>query len=188
MATQEHATELLLAISSGNREALNELMPLVYDELRVIARRRLRLERPGHTLDTVGLVNEAYLKLFQLDRIQWKSRAHFLAIAAQAMRHILVNHAQKRKRIKRGGGAPHVPLDEATDLPTGEADRILALDEALERLAALNPRHAKVVQCRFFGGMTIEETAVALGVSPATTKRDWNLLRLWLGRELADSA
>jgi RNA polymerase sigma factor (TIGR02999 family) len=188
MAMQDHATELLLSLSNGNREALNELMPLVYDELRAIARRRLRYERPGHTLDTVGLVNEAYLKLFQLDRIQWKSRAHFLAIAAQAMRHILVNHAQKRKRIKRGGGAPHVPLDEAGDLPSREADRILALDDALERLGTLNPRHAKVVECRFFGGMTIEETAVALGVSPATTKRDWNLLRLWLGRELADSA
>ena len=188
MATQEHATELLLALSSGKREALNELVPLVYDELRVIARRRLRHERADHTLDTVGLVNEAYLKLFQLDRIQWKSRAHFLAIAAQAMRHILVNHALRRKRIKRGGGAPHVPLDDAVDLPSGEADRILALDEALERLAALNPRHARVVECRFFVGMTIEETAEALGVSPATTKRDWSLLRLWLGRELADGA
>ncbi len=188
MATKNEATELLLSLSKGNREALNELMPLVYDELRVIARRRLRLERPGHTLDTVGLVNEAYLKLFQLDRIQWNSRAHFLAIAAQAMRHILVNHALRRKRIKRGGGAPHVPLDEAADLPTKEADRILALDEALERLAALNPRHAKVVEFRFFGGMTIEETATALGISPATAKRDWILLRLWLGRELADSA
>ena len=188
MATQKHATELLLAISNGSREALNELVPLVYDELRGIARRRLRHERPDHTLDTVGLVNEAYLKLFQLDRIQWKSRAHFLAIAAQAMRHILVNHALRRKRIKRGGGAPHVPLDEAVDMPNGEVDRILALDEALERLAALNPRHAKVVECRFFVGMTIEETAEALGVSPATAKRDWSLLRLWLGRELADGA
>jgi RNA polymerase sigma factor (TIGR02999 family) len=188
MATQQQATELLLAASNGNHEALNELMPLVYDELRVIARRRLRQERPGHTLDTVGLVNEAYLKLFQLDRIQWKSRAHFLAIAAQAMRHILVNHAVKRKRVKRGGGAPHVSLDDAGDLPIAEADRILALDDALERLAALNPRHARVVECRFFVGMTIEETAEALGVSPATTKRDWNLLRLWLGRELGESA
>jgi RNA polymerase sigma factor (TIGR02999 family) len=185
MATQKHATELLLSLSNGDREALNELLPLVYDELRVIARRRLRQERPGHTLDTVGLVNEAYLKLFQLDRIQWNSRAHFLAIAAQAMRQILVNHALRRKRIKRGGGAAHVPLDEATDLPAGEAERILALDEALERLASFNPRHARVVECRFFVGMTIEETAEALGVSPATTKRDWSLLRLWLGRELA---
>ena len=187
MATQEHATELLLSLSNGNREALNELLPLVYDELRVIARRRLRQERPDHTLDTVGLVNEAYLKLFQLDRIQWNSRAHFLAIAAQAMRPSLVKHALKRTRSQRGGGAPHVSLDEAADLPTEEVDRILALDEALERLAVLNPRHAKVVECRFFVGMTIEETATALGVSPATTKRDWSLLRLWLGRELGDT-
>jgi len=186
MATQEQATELLLSFSNGNREALDELVPLVYDELKAIARRRLRHERAGHTLDTVGLVNEAYLKLFQLERIQWNSRAHFLAIAAQAMRHILVNHALRRKRAKRGGGVPNLPLDEATDLPTEEADRILALDDALERLAVVNPRHAKVVECRFFVGMTIEETAAALGVSPATAKRDWSLLRLWLGRELAD--
>lgn len=188
MATPEKATELLLSLSKGNREALDELVPLVYDELRAIARRRLSHERPGHTLDSVGLVNEAYLKLFQLERIQWNSRAHFLAVAAQAMRHILVNHALRRKRIKRGGGAAHVPLDEVADLPAGEADRILALDGALDRLAALNPRHAKVVECRFFAGMTIEETAVALGVSPATAKRDWTLLRLWLGRELAAGA
>ena len=188
MATQEHATALLLAIGEGNREALNELVPLVYDELRAIARRRLRHERADHTLDTVALVHEAYLKLFQLDRIQWKSRAHFLAIAARAMRHILVNHALRRKRAKRGGGAVHVPLDLAGDLPVIEADRIVALDQALEHLAAVNARHAQVVECRFFGGMTIEETAAALDISPATIKRDWNLLRLWLGRELKDSA
>ncbi len=188
MATQAQATELLLSLSSGNREALNKLLPLVYDELRGIARRRLRHERPGHTLDTVGLVNEAYLKLIQLDRIQWNSRAHFLAIAAQAMRNILVNHALKRNRLKRGGGAPHVQLEEAAGLPTADADRILALHEALERLAALNPRHARVVECRFFGGMTIEETATALDASPATIKRDWSLLRLWLGRELGEGA
>jgi len=188
MATQDHATELLLSLSNGNRDALDELVPLVYDELRRIARGRLRLERAGHTLDTVGLVNEAYLKLFQQERIQWNSRAHFLAIAAQAMRQILVNHALKRKRIKRGGGAVHVPLDQAGELPVAEADRILALDEALERLNELNPRHAKVVECRFFVGMTIEETAAALDVSPVTIKRDWSLLRMWLGRELGEGA
>ena len=188
MATQDHATELLLSLSSGNRNALDELVPLVYDELRRIARGRLRLERAGHTLDTVGLVNEAYLKLFQQERIQWNSRAHFLAIAAHAMRQILVNHALKRKRIKRGGGAVHVPLDETIALPIAEEDRILALDEALERLNELNPRHAKVVECRFFVGMTIEETATALDVSPVTIKRDWSLLRMWLGRELGEGA
>ena len=185
MATRKQATELLISLGNGNKEALVELVPLVYDELRAIARRRLRLERANHTLDTVGLVNEAYLKLFELDRIQWNSRAHFLAIAAQAMRQVLVDHARKKKRLKRGGGAPHVPLDEAIGLPAQDAESILALNDALDRLAVLNPRQAKVVECRFFGGMTIEETAAALDVSPATAKRDWGILRLWLGRELA---
>jgi RNA polymerase sigma-70 factor, ECF subfamily len=191
MATQRNATELLLALSGGNREALNELVPLVYEELRAIARRRLRQERAGHTLNTTGLVHEAYLKLVQLDRVQWQSRAHFLAIAAQAMRNILVSHARSRKRLKRGGGAPHASLEEAehlvaaADLPDAEADRILALDAALGRLAALNPRHARVVECRFFGDMTAEETAAVLEVSLGTVKRDWSLLRQWLGRELA---
>ena len=186
------ATELLLLWSHGNRDALHDLVPLVYDELRAIARRRLRLERPDHTLDTTALVHEAYLKLIQLDRVQWQSRAHFLAIAAQAMRNILVSHARSRRRIKRGGGAPHTSLDTASDVQAAEAlgvraadaERILALDEALERLAAVNPRHARVVECRFFGGMTVEETAVVLEVSPGTVKRDWMLLSRWLGREL----
>ena len=188
MATRRQATELLLSLGEGNREALVELVPLVYEELRAIARRRLRAERADHTLDTVGLVHEAYLKLFELDRIQWKSRAHFLAIAAQAMRQVLVDHARRKKRQKRGGGAAHVPLEEAADLAAADAGQILALDQALARLAELNPRHAKVVEYRFFGGMTIEETAAALDVSPATAKRDWSRLRLWLGRELAGGA
>jgi RNA polymerase sigma-70 factor, ECF subfamily len=187
------ATELLLLWSHGNRDALHDLVPLVYDELRAIARRRLRLERPDHTLDTTALVHEAYLKLIQLDRVQWQSRAHFLAIAAQAMRNILVSHARSRRRIKRGGGAPHASLDSASGAQAAEAvagvraadaERILALDAALEHLAAVNPRHARVVECRFFGGMTIEETAVVLEVSPGTVKRDWMLLSRWLGREL----
>jgi RNA polymerase sigma factor (TIGR02999 family) len=193
MPTRSDATELLLSLNDGNRGALNELVPLVYDELRAIARRKLRYERQGHTLNTTGLVHEAYLKLIGLDRVHWKSRAHFLAIAAQAMRNILVSHARRRKRIKRGGGAAHSPLEtaanlsveEAGGLPVDEADRILALDAALERLAVVNPRHARVVECRFFGGMTIEETAAVLEVSPGTAKRDWSLVRLWLGRELA---
>ena len=188
MPTPKSATELLLSFSRGNRAALDELVPLVYDELRAIARRRLRHERASHTLDTVGLVHEAYLKLVQLDRMQWQSRAHFLAIAAQAMRNILVSHARGRKRLKRGSGAPHASLEEIGDLPAAESDRILELDAALERLAAVNPRHARVVECRFFGGMTLEETAMVLEVSPGTVKRDWSLLRLWLGRELADHA
>jgi RNA polymerase sigma factor (TIGR02999 family) len=180
----KRVTELLLALQGGNRAVLDDLVPLIYDELRSIARRKLRSERDGHTLTTTALVHEAYLKLVQLDRMQWQSRAHFFAIAAQAMRHVLVNHALRRKRVKRGSGAAHVPLDEVADLPIGEADRILELDAALAKLAELNPRHARVVECRFFGGMSIDETAVALAVSPATTKRDWTLLRAWLRREL----
>jgi RNA polymerase sigma factor (TIGR02999 family) len=185
--TTPSATELLLLLSQGNRAALNELIPLVYEELRTIARHRLRHERAGHTLNTTALVHEAYLKLIDLDRVQWRSRAHFLAIAAQAMRNILVSHARGRKRLKRGGGAPHEPLDESVPLPDAETDRILALDAALEKLAELNPRHARVVELRFFGGMTLEETAAVLQVSHGTVKRDWSLLRRWLGRELGGS-
>jgi RNA polymerase sigma factor (TIGR02999 family) len=184
MATQKRATELLLSLRDGNRGALDDLVPLVYDELRAIARRKLRHERRGHTLNSAALVHEAYLKLVQLDRVEWQSRAHFLGIAAQVMRNILVSHALRRKRVKRGGGAPHAPLEEAAGLPAKEADRIIALDAALEKLAAMNPRHARVVECRFFGGMTIAETAAALAVSGATVERDWAFLRVWLGREL----
>ena len=147
MKADKRVTELLLALQGGDRTVLDDLVPLIYDELRAIARRKLRSERDGHTLTTTALVHEAYLKLVQLDRMQWQSRAHFLAIAGQAMRHVLVNHALRRKRIKRGGGAPHVPLEDAADLPVGEADRILALDAALAKLTVMNPRHARIVEC-----------------------------------------
>jgi RNA polymerase sigma factor (TIGR02999 family) len=182
--TEKDITKLLLELQAGNRAVLDDLVPLIYDELRAIARRKLRSERAGHTLTTTALVHEAYLKLVQLDRMQWQSRAHFLAIAAQAMRHVLVNHALRRKRVKRGGGATHISLEEAPDLAVADAERILELDAALETLAARNPRHARIVECRFFAGMSVEETAVALELSPATVKRDWTLLRAWLRREL----
>jgi len=184
MANQGRATELLLSLGSGDREALDELIPLVYAELRRIASRKLRYERSGHTLGTTALVHEAYLQLIQSDRVQWQSRAHFLAISAQVMRNILVTHARRRNSLKRGKGALHVSLSEASDLPIIEADRILELDAALHHLAELNPRHARVVECRFFGGMTIEETAYAMGISEATVKRDWILLYRWLQRQL----
>jgi RNA polymerase sigma factor (TIGR02999 family) len=184
MVNPRDATELLLSLHAGDREALNELVPLVHDELKRIARNKIRLERKGHTLDTTALVNEAYLKLVQTDCLQWESRAQFLALAAQTMRNILVSWARSRKRLKRGGGALHVSLSNAADVPIAEADRILELDEALQNLAALNPRHARIVECRFFAGMTIEETASALGISKATAKRDWILLRGWIQREL----
>jgi RNA polymerase sigma factor (TIGR02999 family) len=182
--TEKDITKLLLELQAGNRAVLDDLVPLIYDELRAIARRKLRSERDGHTLTTTALVHEAYLKLVQLDRMQWQSRAHFLAIAAQAMRHVLVNHALRRKRVKRGGGATHVSLEDIPELPVEDAEQILDLDAALEKLALLNPRHARVVECRFFASMTVEETAVALEISPATAKRDWTLLRAWLRREL----
>lgn len=188
MADQQRVTDLLLALREGDQGAWDELLPLVYGELKRIARRRLRLERADHTLNTTALVNEAYLKLVQLDRLHGESRAHFLAIAALAMRQVLVSHARHRKRVKRGGGAPHVTLSEAVNLPAVEVDRILDLDAALDALAALNPRHARIVECRFFGGMTIEETATALAISPATVKRDWLVLRAWLQRELEGGA
>ena len=189
---QRDVTQLLIALREGDRNALNEIVPIVHEELKRIARSKLRLERTDHTLDATALVNEAYLQLVKVDRIQWQSRAHFLAIAAMAMRNILVAHARRRRRIKRGLGIQHVSLSEATDRPMMEAadfaathaDQILDLDEALHALAALNPRHARLVECRFFGGMSIEESAEAMGISAATAKRDWNVLRGWLQREL----
>ena len=188
MSNPKDVTELLISLRGGDRQALDELVPLVYEELRRIARGKLRLERQGHTLNTTALVNEAYLKLVQVERVESQSRAHFLAIAAQAMRNILVSHARRKRRIKRGGGAPHIPLSEVGDLPAAEVGRILDLDDALSQLAALNPRHARIVECRFFGGMTIEETATVLGISTATAKRDWTVLRGWLQRELDGGA
>jgi RNA polymerase sigma factor (TIGR02999 family) len=184
MPDPRDVTELLIALRDGDRAALDELTPLVHAELVRIARRKLRLERGGHTLDTNALVNEAYLQLVRIDRIQWQSRAHFLAIAAHAMRNILVGYARRRRRLKRGGGLAPVSLSRVGDLPATEVERILDLDAALEKLAALNPRHAQVVEFRFFGGMTIEETATVLGISTATAKRDWVVLRGWLQREL----
>jgi RNA polymerase sigma factor (TIGR02999 family) len=184
MGTERRVTDLLLELNGGNRDVLDELVPILYQELRAIASRKLRYERRGHTLNTTALVNEAYLKLVQLERIHWQSRAHFLAIAAQAMRRILVDHAVRRKSLKRGGGGANAALAEPPAMSIADADRILALNVALDRLSAKSPRHARIVECRFFTGMTIEETAVALDISPATAKRDWSLVRVWLVREL----
>ena len=164
---------------------MNDLFTLVYDELRRIAARQLRGERPEHTLCTTALVHEAWLELAKLNRIQWQNRAHFLALASQAMRRVLVDYAVARRRQKRGGGQPLQPLeDDALALVKERAEDLLALDEALERLNAMNERHARIVECRFYGGMSVEETAEALGVSPATIKRDWSTARAWLNREL----
>ena len=187
-------TSLLVAWSEGDEAALARLVPQVYAELHRLAHHYMRAERPGHTLQTTALVNEAYLRLVDTKRIRWESRAHFLGVAAQAMRHILCDYARDRRRLKRGGDATRLPLDvlEGVDgllaLSDERLDTIAALDEALGRLAAEEPRWARVVECRFFAGLSIEETGEAIGISPATVKRDWSLARAWLYRALRDEA
>ncbi|HET9038636.1 MAG TPA: sigma-70 family RNA polymerase sigma factor [Gemmatimonadales bacterium] len=172
------------AASAPGTAELERLVPIVYDELRRIAHRQLRGERSDHTLDTTGLVHEAYLKLSRLDRIEWRDRAHFLAAAAGVMRRVLVDYAVARKAGKRGSGRQRVPLDEVLILADDRAEELLALDEALERLAKESDRAARIVEWRFFAGMSVEETADVIGISPATVKREWALARAWLTREL----
>ena len=186
MQQQERVTQLLIEVTEGRQGAVNELVPLIYDELRALARQHLRRERADHTLNTTALVHEAYLKLVKLERMQWESRAHFVAIASQAMRNILVSYATRRKALKRGGGQERVSFDEDDFLPEERAEEILALDAALKRLAAMHERQARIVECRFFGGLEIKETAVVLGISPATVKRDWTVARAWLDRALRE--
>jgi RNA polymerase sigma factor (TIGR02999 family) len=166
--------------------SMEQMFPLVYNELRHMAARKLRSERDDHTLSTTALVHEAWLELNKLDRIQWQNRAHFLAVAAQAMRRILIDYAVARRRHKRGGGQTIESLDDNDALAVAHerGDDLVALDEALERLMAMNERQARVVECRFYGGMSIDETAEALSVSPATVKREWATARAWLNREL----
>jgi RNA polymerase sigma factor (TIGR02999 family) len=179
-------TRLLASVAQGDRGAFEQLFPLIYDELRRIARAQLRRERTGHTLATTDLVHEAYFALVGMNAVTFNDRSHFLAVAARAMRRVLINHAVARLAQKRGGGRQQTTLDvEAlpADLPDEE---VLALDEALRRLEAYNERYGRIVECRFFAGMSIEETAAALAISPATVKRDWVVARAWLHRELAD--
>ena len=178
-------TQLLVAWSDGDQKALDELFPLVYDELRQVARRHMRRERRGHTLRTTALVNDAYLRLVDQRQVRWQNRAHFFAIAAQMMRRILVDHARAKHYEKRGGGAAHVPLEEAAVIAEGKAAEILALDESLRALAEIDPRRARVVELRYFGGLSNEEIAEVLKVSPNTVTRDWNMARAWLYQELS---
>jgi RNA polymerase sigma factor (TIGR02999 family) len=164
---------------------MDDLFPLVYDELRRIAARKLRDERDGHTLSATALVHEAWIELSKLNRIKWQNRSHYLAVAAQAMRRILIDYAVSRSRQKRGGGHAPLPLDgEVWAVAETRCEQLLAVDEALARLAALNERQARIVEQRFYGGMTVEETAEALQMSPATVKREWATARAWLNREL----
>ncbi len=165
----------------GNRDALDQLLPFVYDELHRQASRYLRRERSDHTLQTTALIHEAYLKLIDQREVEWQNRAHFFAVAAQAMRRILVDYARTRKREKRGGDDVKLQLDEAINVSTGEKSiDLVALDEALARLSGYDERQAKVVELRYFSGMTEEETAEVLGISPATVRRDWNMAKAWL--------
>ncbi|MCA1632825.1 MAG: sigma-70 family RNA polymerase sigma factor [Acidobacteria bacterium] len=178
-------TQLLVRWREGDRRALDELMPLVYEELRRLAAHYMRGERPGHTLQTSALVNEAYLRLAAHEEIQWQDRAHFFDVAAQAMRRILVDHARRRGNQKRGGGAPRVALDEALIVSAERVAEVVALDDALARLAEIAPRKSQLVELRFFGGLSIEEAAEVLGVSPGTVMRDWTFVKAWLRREIA---
>jgi RNA polymerase sigma factor (TIGR02999 family) len=163
---------------------LDKLFPVVYEELKRVAHRHLRGERPGHTLGTTALVHEAYLEMAKLDHLRWPGRAYTLAAASRAMRRILIDYAVARRAEKRGGGVEAEALDDAVAMAISRSDELLALDEALDRLAGVNERYGRVVECRFFGGMSVEETAEALGTSPATVKRDWTVARAWLNREL----
>jgi RNA polymerase sigma factor (TIGR02999 family) len=176
-------TNLLLAWRAGDEEALARLTPLVQQELQRIARRCLRGERPDYSLPPTALVHEAYLRLVDTQRVNWQNRSHFLAVAARLMRRVLVDAARSRRRAKRGGGAVQVSLSEQI-LTTEQSCDLLRLDDALEALAALDPRRSKVVELRFFGGLDVKETAAALDVSPDTVMRDWKLARAWLRREL----
>jgi RNA polymerase sigma factor (TIGR02999 family) len=181
----EEVAQLLIAGSNGSQDALAQLFPLVYEELRRLAHRYMNRERPGHTLQTTAVVHEAYLRLIDQNHVQWQNRAHFFAIAAQMMRRILITHAQSRGYAKRSGGALKVSLDEAAILSQERAGELLALDEALKSLTDLDPRRSQVVELRFFGGLSNEEIAEVLKISPNTVTRDWNVAKAWLYRELS---
>jgi RNA polymerase sigma factor (TIGR02999 family) len=180
-------TQLLHDLGGGNRTVVGQLMPLVYEELRSQAMHQLRGERPGHTLNATALAHEAYLKLVDQKLVTWQNRAHFFAIAAQAMRRILINYANQRKAEKRGGGQPLVTFDELAMKRQTKTEDLLALDEALERLAKFNERQSKIVEYPFFGGLSQKEIAEVLGVSEPTVRRNWRLARAWLSRELKHS-
>ena len=189
--TDASITKLLANLRAGDRDALDQLLPHVYDELHAMAHRQRRSWHGDLTLNTTALVHEAYLKLVDQTIADWQSRAHFVAVAARAMRHILIDYARRRRAQKRGGDVEKVSLEVFPNVLAGNvtvdaqrADELLALDEALGRLEALNERQSRVVECRFFGGLTIDETAAALDVSPATVKRDWTLAQTWLYQQM----
>ena len=178
-------TQLLRAWASGDQNALEQLTPRVYRELRRIAGHFMQNERPGRTIQATALVHEAYLKLIDVTNVDWQHRAHFFAIAAQVMRHILLDSARRRVAVKRGGAMPRINLDEVPDIGSSRARELIALDDALNVLAKVDPRKAQVIELRFFAGLSVEETAEVLKVSPDTVLRDWKLARAWLLAELS---
>lgn len=186
--TQQQITERLIAWNSGDTAALDDVIRAVYQELRRMADRYLRLERPGHTLQPTALVHEAYLRLIDQTQVNWQNRAHFFGVAAQMMRRILVDHARTKQRDKRGGPAIKLSLDEVANLSKGRPVDLVALDEALKSLAEIDQRKGRVVEMRYFGGLSVDETAEALEVSPQTVMRDWKLAKAWLYQEIRSEA
>jgi len=187
-SSPQGVTQLLLAWNQGDQAALDQLLPVVYDELRRLARSYLRRERPDHTLQATALVHEAYLRLIDQHSVTWQNRAHFFGIAAQMMRRILINHAESRHAAKRGGTADKLSLDEAISFGGEREVDLIALDDALKGLEKLDPQKSRLVELRFFGGLTIEETAEILGVSRATVERDWRTAKAWLRHEMSRGA
>lgn len=180
-------TGLLLDWSEGDQSALEKLTPLVHEELRRLAHHYMRLERPGHTLQTTALVNEAYLRLIDQKGVHFANRSHFFALAATLMRHILVDHARQRQNLKHGGGAERISLDETLIVSANRNENLIALDEALNKLTAIDPRKGKVIELRFFGGLSVDETAEALGVSAVTVMREWSMAKAWLYNSLNET-
>jgi len=183
-SSSHEVTQLLTDWGNGNQAAADKLMPLVYEELRRLAHQYMNKERPGHTLQTSALVNEAYLRLIDQKQVHWQNRAHFFGIAAQLMRRILVDYARSRRYQKRGGEAQQVELNEAMIVSRERAADVIALDDALKSLAEFDARKSQIVELRFFGGLSIEETAQALAISPGTVMRDWTLAKAWLRKEI----
>ena len=181
---RDAVTQLLQQFGQGEKDAFGDLLPLIYSELRRQAARYLRRERVGHTLAPTALVHEAYLKLLDQRDVEWKNRAQFFGVAAQAMRRILIDHARSRKRHKRGGGLAQVELEDAHAVDHGKVVDVIALDQALQRLAAIDDRQARIVELRYFGGLSVDETATLLSISPATVKREWAMARAWLFNQL----
>jgi RNA polymerase sigma-70 factor (ECF subfamily) len=183
-STSDNLTSLLLEWCEGDKAALDRLTPLVYDELRRIAHRYVQRERDGHTLQTTALVNEAYLRLAAQQKVDWQNRAHFFAVTAQVMRHILIDHARRRRYAKHGGEVRQIPIEDAAEMSMQRASELIALEEALNELAKLDQRKSRVVELRYFGGLSLEETAAVLEISLMTVRRDWRAAKAWLYRRM----